>query len=81
MKVTDLPACPCGVLDNVLEALQVVCGVQHGVELVVNLLLATGADLVVGALEVEASVGSRKQISSRRSPGSGRREQLGSSRP
>ena len=41
-----------GALDDVLEGLQVIRSVQQGVELVVDLLLSTGADLVVEALEL-----------------------------
>ena len=47
---------PCGVLDDVLEGLQVISCVQQRVELVVDLLLAAGAHLVVCTLQVEASV-------------------------
>jgi len=46
----------CRVLDDVLELQQVVGGVHHGVELVVDLALAACADLVVAALEDEAGV-------------------------
>ncbi len=42
------------VLDDVLELQDVVGGVNHRVELVVDFLLATGTDLVVGALKLEA---------------------------
>ena len=45
-----------GVLDDVLELQDVVCRVDHRVELVVDLLLAAGAHLVVRALELEARV-------------------------
>ena len=48
---------PGGVLDDVLEGLQIICSVQHRVELVVDFLLAASADLVVGSLQVEAGVG------------------------
>ncbi len=45
-----------GVLDDVLELQNVVCRVHHRVETVVDLLLATGADLVVRPLEREAGL-------------------------
>ena len=48
---------PAGVLDDVLEQLQVVSSCEQRVELVVDLLLSAGADLVVAALELEACVG------------------------
>ena len=49
-----LACVPRGVLDQVLEQHQVVGGVQQRVELVVDLGLARGADLVVAALDLEA---------------------------
>ncbi len=45
-----------GVLDDVLELQDVVGRVHHGVEAVVDLALAGGADLVVAALEDQAGV-------------------------
>ena len=54
--MTVLPFCPCGVLDDVFVQLQVVGGVQQGVELVVDLGLPAGADLVVALLQAEAGV-------------------------
>ena len=52
-----LAGLPCGVLDDVLEQHDVVGRVQQRVELVVDLGLARGADLVVTALDLEAGVG------------------------
>src|SRR5699024_12222778 len=43
-----------GVFDDVLERLDVIGRVQHGVEAVVDLLLSTGAHLAVEALDVKA---------------------------
>ena len=59
MKVAVLPLRPRDVLDDVLELQHVVGGVRQRVELVVDLGLAGGADLVVGALELEAGVDQR----------------------
>ena len=46
----------CGVLHDVLELLQVVGRVGQGVEAVVDLRLAGSADLVVGALDLQADL-------------------------
>ena len=54
MNVTVLPACQAVFLIEVLEQHQVVGRVQQRVELVVDLGLACGADLVVAALDLEA---------------------------
>ena len=51
-----LAVLPGGVLDDVLEQLHLVAGVQQGRELVVDLGLARGADLVVRTLDGEAGV-------------------------
>ena len=51
-----LAVLPGGVLDDVFEHLHLVAGVQQGRELVVDLGLARGADLVVRALDGEADV-------------------------
>ena len=50
-------SCPLcrGLLDHVLEGLDVIARVQHGVEAVVDLILA-GTDLVVEALDIEANL-------------------------
>ncbi|CAB5001340.1 unannotated protein [freshwater metagenome] len=45
---------PCDVLDDVLEEHQLVSGCGEGVEPVVDLTLACGADLMVRALDVQA---------------------------
>src|SRR5690606_3872240 len=52
----DLAPLESGVLDDVLELEDVVRGVHHRVEAVVDLRLAAGADLVVRALEDETRV-------------------------
>ncbi len=49
-----LAVAPRGVLDDVLELHHVVGGLEQLVEAVVDLRLAGGADLVVGALDVQA---------------------------
>jgi hypothetical protein len=51
-----LAVLPGGVLDDVLEQLQIVRRAEQRVELVVDLLLTAGADLVVCTLELEACV-------------------------
>ncbi len=52
-RLAELPG---GVLDDVLELHHVVAGVEQGVELVVDLLLAPRAHLVVGALDLQADL-------------------------
>ena len=51
MNVTDSAVLPRGVLDDALEQLDVIGRVQQRVELVVDLGLTGGADLVVAALK------------------------------
>ena len=67
MNVAVLPRGPRGVLDDVLEQHQLVGCVQQRVELVVDLGLAGGADLVVRALDLDADASRLAIISSRRS--------------
>ena len=46
---------PGGVLNDVLEQLHIVCGVEKGIEAVVDFHLATVTNLVVGALQRESN--------------------------
>ena len=68
MKVAVLPAAQATFLMMYLNSISLSAGVQQRVELVVDLGLAGGADLVVRALDLDAGRGSaRATISSRRS--------------
>ena len=72
---------PGDVLDDVLEQHQLVGGVQQRVELVVDLGLTGGADLVVRALDLEAGARRARATSGRAGRRSGRPAGPGSSRP
>ena len=68
MKVAVLPAAQATFLTMYLNSIRLSAGVQQRVELVVDLGLAGGADLVVRALDLEAGRGRGSRIiSSRRS--------------